>query len=115
MAKIAEVIATIGNTSLVTVPVFYPNQSIDGSQPADGEGIVDTGIEINDVRLYIGRRLGRTVGTLFGMVDSMDLDQERARNAAQARTIQALEAELAELQPIADSIARFSQREGIEA
>lgn len=111
----AEDFASPGTATLVSRPALFPGFCIDGSQPTDGEGVVDTGIDlVGNYHVYVSQRLGRQIGQLFGMVDRIDLDREVAKNAEQRRLIQALEGDLEELRPIADSIARFSQREGVE-
>lgn len=100
---------------LVDRCAFYPGHTIDGSQPAAGEGVVDTHIELpGDLHVYVGRRLGRVIGGLFGMVDGAELRAADAENKKHEAAITALEGELAELRPIADSIARFADRRGVE-
>lgn len=94
---------------------FYPGFCIDGSQPQNGEGAVDTHIEILDqYHVYLSRRMGLVVGRLFGMVDSTEHRLTAELLVKADRRIAILEGELAELRPIADSIARFADRRAVE-
>lgn len=105
----------MNDPGLVERPFLYPGVCLDGSQPAPGEGVFDTQIELFDgYHVYVGRRMGRLIGDSFGMVDSAELHAADAANKKHEARIAALEGELAELRPIADSIARFATREGVE-
>lgn len=96
---------------LVDQCIHFPAFCVDGSQPSAREPAVETHIElVGDYHVYLSKRLVVASARLYGMLDADEALKLEQRATDAESKLALVEGELAELQPIADSIARATGR-----